>query len=92
MVFINVLYLPVKKEEKKVQTREYKYKKILRQCSILAINFWSVTYFGVFNFGTSYLGAKIGQNKIMTKISRFTVTYQLRKIQVNLHLIISSIF
>jgi hypothetical protein len=32
-----------------------------------------VTYFGVFNFGTSYLGAKIGQNKTMTKISRFTV-------------------
>jgi hypothetical protein len=29
----------------------------------------SVTYFGVFNFGTSYLGAKIGQNKTMTKIS-----------------------
>jgi hypothetical protein len=28
---------------------------------------------GVFNFGTSYLGAKIGQNKTMTKISRFTV-------------------
>jgi hypothetical protein len=39
----------------------------------LAVNFWSVTYFGVFNFGTSYLGAKIGQNKTMTKISRFTV-------------------
>jgi hypothetical protein len=36
-------------------------------------NFWSVIYFGVFNFGTSYLGAKIGQNKTMTKISRFTV-------------------
>jgi hypothetical protein len=33
--------------------------KRLRQCSILAVNFWSVTYFGVFNFGTSYLGAKI---------------------------------
>jgi hypothetical protein len=33
--------------------------KILRQCSILAVIFWSVTYFGVFNFGTSYLGAKI---------------------------------
>jgi hypothetical protein len=32
-----------------------------------------MTYFGVFNFGTSYLGAKIGQNKTMTKISRFTV-------------------
>jgi hypothetical protein len=46
------------------------YKKILRQCSILAVNFWSVTYFGVFNFGTSYLGAKIGRNKTMTKISR----------------------
>jgi hypothetical protein len=51
-----------------VQIREYKYKKILRQCSILAVNFWSVKYFGVFNFGTSYLGAKIGQNKTMTKI------------------------
>ena len=25
----------------------------------MAVNFWSVTYFGVFNFGTSYLGAKI---------------------------------
>jgi hypothetical protein len=46
-------------------------KMILRQCSILAVNFWSVTYFGVFNFGTSYLGAKIGQNKTMTNISRF---------------------
>jgi hypothetical protein len=45
----------------------------IRQCSILVVNFWSVTYFGVFNFGTSYLGAKIGQNKTMTKISRFTV-------------------
>ena len=33
---------------------EYKYKK-----DILAVNFWSVTYFGVFNFGTSYLVAKI---------------------------------
>jgi hypothetical protein len=44
------------------------------QCSILAVNFWSVTYFGMFNFGTSYLGAKIGQNKTMTKISRFTVS------------------
>jgi hypothetical protein len=54
---------------------EYKYKKILRQCSILAVNIWSVTYFGVFNFGTSYLGAKIGQNKTMTNISRFTVVY-----------------
>ena len=32
-----------------------------------------MTYFGVFNFGTSYLGATIGQNKTMTKISRFTV-------------------
>jgi hypothetical protein len=52
-----------KKKDKKVQIREYKYKKILRQCSILAVNFWNVTYFGVFNFGTSYLGAKIGQNK-----------------------------
>ena len=49
-----------------------KYKKILRQCSILAVNFWSVTYFGVIKFGTSYLGAKIDQNKTMTKISRFT--------------------
>jgi hypothetical protein len=39
----------------------------------LAVNFWSVTYFGVLNFGTSYLGAKIDQNKTMTKISRFTV-------------------
>jgi hypothetical protein len=39
----------------------------------LAVNFWSVTYFGVLNFGTLYLGAKIGQNKTMTKISRFTV-------------------
>jgi hypothetical protein len=57
-----------------VQIREYKYKKILRQCSILAVNFWSLTYFGVFNFGTSYLGAKIGQNKTMTKLSRFTVS------------------
>jgi hypothetical protein len=37
-----------KKEDKKVQIREYKYKKISRQCSILAVNFWSVTYFGVF--------------------------------------------
>jgi hypothetical protein len=44
---------------KEVQTREYKYKKILRQRSILAVNFCSVTYFGVFNFGTLYLGAKI---------------------------------
>jgi hypothetical protein len=51
-----------------------KFKKISRQCSILAVNFWSVTYFGVFNFGTSYLQAKIGQNKTMTKISRFTVS------------------
>ena len=58
-----------------LSTREYKYKKILMQCSILAVNFWSVTYFGVFNFGTSYLDAKIGQNKIMTKISRFTVVH-----------------
>jgi hypothetical protein len=41
--------------------------KISRQCSILAVIFWSVTYFGVFNFGTSYLGAKIGQNKTMTE-------------------------
>jgi hypothetical protein len=48
-----------KEVRQKGQTREYKYKKILRQCSILAVNFWSVTYFGVFNFGTSYLGAKI---------------------------------
>jgi hypothetical protein len=32
---------------------------------ILAVNFWSVTYFSGFNFGTSYLGAKIGQNKTM---------------------------
>jgi hypothetical protein len=32
-----------------------------------------MTYLGVFNFGTSYLGAKIGQNKTMTKIYRFTV-------------------
>ena len=62
----------LRKEDKKVQIREYKYKKILRQSSILAVNFWSVTYFGVFNFGTSHLGAKIGQNKTMTKISRFT--------------------
>jgi hypothetical protein len=57
-----------KEVNKKVQTREYKYKKILRQRSILAVNFWSVTYFCVFNFGTSYLGAKIGQNKTITKI------------------------
>ena len=49
----------LRKEDKKVQIREYKYKKILRQSSILAVNFWSVTYFGVFNFGTSHLGAKI---------------------------------
>ena len=35
---------------------------LLMQCSILAVSFWSVTYFGVFIFGTSYLGAKIGQN------------------------------
>jgi hypothetical protein len=35
----------------------------------ITVNFWSVTYFGVFNFGTSYLRAKIGQNKTMTKIS-----------------------
>ena len=48
-----------KEVRQKGQTREYKYKKILMQCSILAANFWSVTYFGVFNFGTSYLGAKI---------------------------------
>ena len=48
---------------------------ILRQCSILAVNCWSVAYFGVFNFGPSYLGAKIGQNKTMTNISRFTVCY-----------------
>jgi hypothetical protein len=34
-----------------------------------------VTYFGVFNFGTSYLVAKIGQNKTMTEISRFTVSH-----------------
>ena len=51
---------------------EYKYRKILRQYSILAVNFWNVTYFGVFNIDTSYLGAKIGQSKTMTKISRFT--------------------
>jgi hypothetical protein len=31
-----------------------------------------VTNFCVFNFGTSYLGAKIGQHKTMTNISRFT--------------------
>ena len=62
-----------KEVKQKVQIREYKYKKILRQCSILAINFWSVTYFGVLNFGTSYLVAKIGQYKTMTKICRFTV-------------------
>jgi hypothetical protein len=37
------------------------------------VNFWSVTYFGVLNFGTSYLGAKIGQYKTMTKICQFTV-------------------
>ena len=30
-------------------------------------------YFGVFNFGTLYEGAKIGQNKTTSKISRFTV-------------------
>jgi hypothetical protein len=24
------------------------------QCSILAVNFWSVTYFGVFNFNFTY--------------------------------------
>jgi hypothetical protein len=42
------------------------YKKILRQCSILTVNFWSVTYFGVLNFSTSYLGAKKDQNKTMT--------------------------
>jgi hypothetical protein len=64
----------------KEQIREYKYKKILRQCSILAVNFWNVTYFGVFNFSTSYLGAKIGQNKTMTKISRFTVYRHLFKL------------
>ena len=29
----------------------------------MAVYFWSVTYFGVFNFCNSYLGAKIGQNK-----------------------------
>jgi hypothetical protein len=57
-----------KEVRQKVQIREYNYKKILRQCSILAVNFWSVTYFGVLNFGTSYLGAKIGQYKTMTKI------------------------
>ena len=45
-----------------VLTTEYKYKKIVRQCAILAVNFWSVTYFGVFNFDTLHLGAKIGQN------------------------------
>jgi hypothetical protein len=32
-----------------------------------------VTYFGVLNFGASYLGTKIGQCKTMTKICRFTV-------------------
>ena len=52
----------------------------LRQCLILAVNFWSVKYFDVFNFGTSYLGAKIGQNKTMTKISRFTGYARLREI------------
>jgi hypothetical protein len=36
-----------------------------------------VTYFGVFNLGTSHLGAKIGQNKTMTNISRFTVIMNL---------------
>jgi hypothetical protein len=51
------------------------YTHILRQCSILVVNFWSVTYFGVFNFGTSYIGAKIGQNKTMTKISRLITIY-----------------
>ena len=44
-----------------------------------------MTYFGVFNFGTSYLGAKIGQNKTMTKISRFTVTNEC----TNIHLAFS---
>jgi len=71
--------------QKGTDYREYKYKKILRQCSILAVNFWSVTYFGGFNFGTSYLGAKIGQNKTMTKISRFTVTNEC----TNIHLAFS---
>jgi hypothetical protein len=31
-----------------------------------------VTYFGVLKFGTSYLCVKIGQNKTMINISRFT--------------------
>ena len=62
-----------KEVRQKVQIREYKLKEILRQCSILAVDFWSVTYFGVLNFGASYLGAKIGECRTMTKICRFTV-------------------
>jgi hypothetical protein len=53
----------------------------------LAVNFWSVTYFGVFNFGISYLGAKIGQNKTMTKISRFTVLRQVIQVTYRFYLL-----
>jgi hypothetical protein len=42
---------------------------ILNAFYFTMFKYLSVTYFGVFNFGTSYLGAKIGQNKTMTKIS-----------------------
>ena len=52
---------------------------------MLAVKFWSVTYFGVFNFGTSYLGAKIGQNKTMAKISRFTVSEIYKGRSVSFH-------
>jgi hypothetical protein len=62
-----------KQKDSNIMTEPFLVKIQLRQCSILAVNLWSVTYFGVFNFGTSYLGAKIGQNKTMTKISRFTL-------------------
>jgi hypothetical protein len=50
---------------------------LLRQCSILVVNFWSVTYFGVFNFGTSYLGAKIGQSKTGKTILCKNITHNL---------------
>jgi hypothetical protein len=36
----------------------------------LAVNFWSVTYFGVFNFGTSYLGMRDKDEHISALMER----------------------
>jgi hypothetical protein len=60
---IDTVFSLERSKTKRYRLRNRNRKKILRQCSILAVNFWSVTYFGVLNFGTSYLGAKISQNK-----------------------------